>query len=131
MTDITERIIAMGFPSEGREGVYRNPMSEVQRYADRAVTRGWERLRGLSRLDNGADLHLKRPFTHRVELSSLSFERPRAWRGANTLGARRLGARGRAAVRLLETKHKDHYRVYNLYARGRAAPRRRTRRTGC
>lgn len=76
LTDITERIIAMGFPSEGREGVYRNPMSEVQRYVDRVGTGGGRR--GLSRSDNGADLHLKRPFTHRVELSSLSFERARA-----------------------------------------------------
>ena len=29
---ITPRIIAMGFPSVGREGLYRNPMLEVQRF---------------------------------------------------------------------------------------------------
>lgn len=29
---ITPRIIAMGFPSQGREGLYRNPMPEVQRF---------------------------------------------------------------------------------------------------
>lgn len=30
--DITPRIIAFGFPSEGREAMYRNPMEEVQRF---------------------------------------------------------------------------------------------------
>ena len=29
--DITERIIAFGFPAEGREAVFRNPMSECKR----------------------------------------------------------------------------------------------------
>jgi phosphatidylinositol-3,4,5-trisphosphate 3-phosphatase/dual-specificity protein phosphatase PTEN len=29
---ITPKIIAMGFPSVGREGMYRNPMNEVQRF---------------------------------------------------------------------------------------------------
>lgn len=37
-TDIGEtgkaRILAMGFPSEGSESVYRNPMSEVQRFLE-------------------------------------------------------------------------------------------------
>lgn len=31
-SDITDRIIAMGFPAEGFEGLYRNPMEEVKRY---------------------------------------------------------------------------------------------------
>ncbi|GAM16849.1 hypothetical protein SAMD00019534_000240, partial [Acytostelium subglobosum LB1] len=31
---ITERIIAMGFPSEKMEGVFRNPMKEVQRFLE-------------------------------------------------------------------------------------------------
>lgn len=31
---ITERIIAMGFPSEGTEGIYRNPMPEVQKFLE-------------------------------------------------------------------------------------------------
>ena len=30
--DITDRIVAMGFPSEMMEGIYRNKMSDVQRY---------------------------------------------------------------------------------------------------
>lgn len=30
--DITDRIIAMGFPSMGMEKVYRNPMSQVQKF---------------------------------------------------------------------------------------------------
>ena len=30
LTYITDRIISMGFPSEGTEGIYRNPMPEVQ-----------------------------------------------------------------------------------------------------
>ena len=31
---ITDRVIAMGFPSEGVEGLYRSPMKEVQRFMD-------------------------------------------------------------------------------------------------
>ena len=32
---ITPRVIAMGFPSEGTEGVYRNPRSEIIRFFDK------------------------------------------------------------------------------------------------
>jgi phosphatidylinositol-3,4,5-trisphosphate 3-phosphatase/dual-specificity protein phosphatase PTEN len=32
LTYITPRVIAMGFPSTGSEGLYRNPMNEVQRF---------------------------------------------------------------------------------------------------
>ena len=32
LTYITHRIIAMGFPSSGAEGIYRNPLPEVQRF---------------------------------------------------------------------------------------------------
>ena len=32
LTYITDAIIAMGFPSEGTEGLFRNPLSEVQRF---------------------------------------------------------------------------------------------------
>eukprot|EP00238_Polyblepharides_amylifera_P002586 CAMPEP_0196574668 /NCGR_PEP_ID=MMETSP1081-20130531/4334_1 /TAXON_ID=36882 /ORGANISM="Pyramimonas amylifera, Strain CCMP720" /LENGTH=657 /DNA_ID=CAMNT_0041892761 /DNA_START=107 /DNA_END=2080 /DNA_ORIENTATION=+ len=32
---ITERIIAMGYPSEGSEGLYRNPMNEVEKFLNR------------------------------------------------------------------------------------------------
>ncbi|KAK3248725.1 hypothetical protein CYMTET_41823 [Cymbomonas tetramitiformis] len=35
LTYVTERIIAMGYPSEGREGYYRNPMSEVVRFLNK------------------------------------------------------------------------------------------------
>ena len=31
---ITDRIIAMGLPSSGLEGTYRNPMGEVQRFLE-------------------------------------------------------------------------------------------------
>ena len=32
LTYITHRVIAMGFPSTGAEGIYRNPLPEVQRF---------------------------------------------------------------------------------------------------
>eukprot|EP01027_Heterolobosea_sp_BB2_P015315 GEZU01021925.1.p1 GENE.GEZU01021925.1~~GEZU01021925.1.p1 ORF type:complete len:126 (+),score=10.01 GEZU01021925.1:123-500(+) len=31
---ITDRVIAMGFPSQDLEGLYRNPMPEVQRFVE-------------------------------------------------------------------------------------------------
>lgn len=33
-SDVTDRIIAMGYPSEGIEAAYRNPMSEVKRFLE-------------------------------------------------------------------------------------------------
>jgi phosphatidylinositol-3,4,5-trisphosphate 3-phosphatase and dual-specificity protein phosphatase PTEN len=38
MIDICDRIIAMGFPSEKLEGIYRNPMAEVKRYASPSIS---------------------------------------------------------------------------------------------
>ena len=32
---VTDRIIAMGFPSEGKETLYRNPMSEVVKFMNK------------------------------------------------------------------------------------------------
>lgn len=32
--DITDRIVAMGFPSESLEGLYRNNMKDVQKYVN-------------------------------------------------------------------------------------------------
>jgi hypothetical protein len=32
LTYVTDRLLAMGFPSEGAEGLYRNPLHEVQRF---------------------------------------------------------------------------------------------------
>ncbi len=32
LTYVTDRIIAMGFPSSGIEATYRNPLPEVQRF---------------------------------------------------------------------------------------------------
>lgn len=34
LTFITPRIVAMGYPSEGREGIYRNHMKDVRRFFD-------------------------------------------------------------------------------------------------
>ena len=34
LTYITPRIIAMGFPSEGAEAAYRNPLTEVQKFIE-------------------------------------------------------------------------------------------------
>ena len=34
LTYITDRIVAMGFPAEGKEATFRNPMAEVQRFME-------------------------------------------------------------------------------------------------
>ena len=31
-SDVTPNVVAMGFPSEGMEGMFRNPMIEVQKF---------------------------------------------------------------------------------------------------
>ena len=36
-TDVTDKIIAMGFPSEGAESVYRNKLADVQRYTTNGI----------------------------------------------------------------------------------------------
>lgn len=34
LTYVTPRVLALGFPAEGKEGLYRNPMTEVQRFLE-------------------------------------------------------------------------------------------------
>eukprot|EP00992_Anisonema_acinus_P014005 TRINITY_DN904_c0_g1_i1.p1 TRINITY_DN904_c0_g1~~TRINITY_DN904_c0_g1_i1.p1 ORF type:complete len:396 (-),score=132.44 TRINITY_DN904_c0_g1_i1:70-1257(-) len=44
LTYITSRIVAMGFPSHGREALYRNPAEEVERFFDTRHRNGADRL---------------------------------------------------------------------------------------
>ena len=53
LTYITPRIIAMGFPSEGAEGVYRNPMSEVIHFLEGVIRRVY----GLQSMHDAHTIH--------------------------------------------------------------------------